>query len=186
MIRKILFGAIFLLIVSEISYAYEKNTQEGIINCNRKVGENLVVGYGEYIHRLEHDRSVVYNALNLSDEQIQIYEDMIASQIPCYEEKFNQLVQENYKLRAMQIAKSNEYDIIKQQMVVNKIRKELEKTFDKDTKSFKKCLTSDQRAKYSMIKKLQHDDVKKASHKKDYFKSNPQMNRFGNPEWCED
>ncbi|MBQ8668883.1 hypothetical protein IJ472_03805 [bacterium] len=52
-------------------------------------------------------------------------------------------------------------------------------------KQFKKCLTSDQRIKYNMIKKLEKNEYKKSKKKKkDYYKSNPQMMPFGNPPKC--
>ena len=50
-----------------------------------------------------------------------------------------------------------------------------------DCKTFKKGLTNDQRIKYNMIKKLEKDDLKKAKKPKNYYKSNPQMQPFGNP-----
>lgn len=140
------------------------------------------INYQEYVKALRDERATAYNALNLSDEQIKMYEDMIAENAPCYENDFRELVRECYRLKAMEEAKSSSCDIYHQRRVVKQLRKKLEKSFDKDTKAFKKCLTYQQRAKYSMIKKLERDDFKKASRKKkDYYKANPQMARFGNP-----
>ena len=53
-----------------------------------------------------------------------------------------------------------------------------------DCKAFKKCLTSDQRRKYNMIKKLEKDERKKSHKQKNYYKSNPLMQPFGNPINC--
>ena len=53
-----------------------------------------------------------------------------------------------------------------------------------DIKAFKKCLTRDQRIKYNMIRKLQKDDIKKSHKKKNYYKTNPQLQVFGNPQIC--
>lgn len=48
-------------------------------------------------------------------------------------------------------------------------------------KAFKKCLSNDQRIKYNMIKKLEKDNLKKSKKQPNYYKSNPQMNCFGDP-----
>jgi hypothetical protein len=50
-----------------------------------------------------------------------------------------------------------------------------------DLKTFKKCLTNDQKIKYNMIKKLEKEDYKKSKKPKNYYKSNPQMPYFGDP-----
>lgn len=173
---------IFIMLFAGKSVNAGENIQGAVVKCNRYTHPEYVKTYKEYIDKLQKERAVIYNALNLSDEQVQIYEDMISENAPCYESRFNNLMKECYKLRAMQEAKANECDILRQKRVVKNLKNNLEKSFNKDTKSFKKCLNSQQRAKYSMIKKLAHDDIKKASHKKDYYKSNPQMLPFGNPD----
>lgn len=182
--KRIVAGIIYFLFLSILSCSAQDF--EGIVKCNRCESNDSVMSYGEYIRRLQYERAVVYNALNLSDEQIQIYEDMIATQAPYYERAFKELLKEDAKLKALKTSKAGECEVLKQRRVVKKLKNNLEKQFDRNTKSFKKCLNSQQRAKYSMIKKLQHDDIKKAAHKKDYYKANPQLSRFGNPEPCSD
>ncbi len=181
MVRKIFFTLIIFCVSSNLSFA-SGAMQEGIIKCNRYSCPEEIKSYREYIDWIQAERAIVYNALNLSDEQIEIYEQMMKESVPCYENEYNKLLKECYKLKAMQTAKANECDILRQKRVVQRLKNSLEKSFEKSTKSFRKCLTMQQRAKYSMIKKLAHDDVKKASHKKDYYKKNPQMRPFGNPD----
>ena len=53
-----------------------------------------------------------------------------------------------------------------------------------DLKTFKKCLTYDQKVKYNTIKKLEKKEQKNSKKKKDYYKSNPQMRPFGNLPKC--
>ena len=48
-------------------------------------------------------------------------------------------------------------------------------------KAFKKCLTNDQRIKLNMIRKLEKENCKKSKKQPNYYKSNPQMNYFGDP-----
>ena len=55
-----------------------------------------------------------------------------------------------------------------------------DKNLIKKNKELNKILTKEQRAKYSMIRKLQKDDFKKKE--KDYYKSNPKLPKFGNPQ----
>ena len=173
---------IFMMVFAGKSALAIENIHGAVVKCNRFTHPESVMSYGEYIEKLQKERAIIYNALNLSDEQIQIYEDMMSESVPCYENRFNNLMKECYKLKAMQDANANECDILRQRRVVKNLKNNLEKSFNKDTNTFKKCLNSQQRAKYSMIKKLAHDDIKKASHKKDYYKSNPQMLPFGNPD----
>ncbi len=179
MVKKIFFAVVFLGLSINLSLASD-SIQEGFVKCNRYTCSESLKSYKEYIDWLQAERAIVYNALNLSDEQIQIYEQMMSESVPCFEQDYNKLVKECHKLNAMQTAKAGECDILRQKRVVQKLKNSLEKSFDKSTKPFRKCLTMQQRAKYGMIKKLAHDDVKKASHKKDYYKANPQMRPFGN------
>ena len=53
-----------------------------------------------------------------------------------------------------------------------------------DCKAFKKCLTRNQRIKYNMIKKLQRNERKNLCKQKNYYKTNPIMQPFGNPQTC--
>lgn len=61
------------------------------------------------------------------------------------------------------------------------LKKDIKNLQKQETKEFKKCLNHDQRSKYSMIKKLERKARKNSLHKKNYYKSNPQMRPFGNP-----
>ena len=181
MVKKIFSVLIFLFLGVNITFGSGGSMEASIVKCNRcTCPESSLKGYKDYIDRLQVERAIIYNALNLSDEQIQIYEQMMSESVPCFEQDYNKLVKECHKLNAMQTAKAGECDILRQKRVVQKLKNSLEKSFDKSTKPFRKCLTMQQRAKYGMIKKLAHDDVKKASHKKDYYKANPQMRPFGN------
>lgn len=137
-----------------------------------------------FIHRTDYNRAAVYNALNLSDEQIKTFEDMVLQNVPCYEEKYKLLEKETCRLRALQKACAEENEIIKQKRVVKCIENEIVKLQEIENKKFEKCLTRDQRNKYKMIKKLERDDAHKECRKKNLYKENPQMRAFGNPEPC--
>ena len=125
--------------------------------------------YKKYIKHIQQDRATVYNALNLSDEQIQKRED---------------LMNESFRLQAIENAGATDKEINAQKKVISSIKKSIERTLSKENKAFRKCLNGQQKAKYSMIKKLERQDYKKDLKQKDYYKSNPQMRPFGNPRPC--
>ena len=136
--------------------------------------------YKKYIKHVQQDRASVYNALNLSDAQIQKREDLMQEYNPLYEQKFDCLLKESFKLQAMQSSNAPETELASQRRVIKNIKK----TLNKETKCFRKSLNGQQKAKYSMIKKLERRDFKRDLHQKDYYKSNPQMRPFGNPQPC--
>ena len=99
-----------------------------------------------------------------------------------YDEKFKNLMVESYKLKALKCAHAGEYEISKQKKVVKNIKKDINKLIKKENKIFEKCLTGEQKAKYSMIKKLERKDFRKVCKEKDYRKANPKLHPFGNPQ----
>ena len=142
--------------------------------------------YKKHILRIQKDRALVYNALDLSDEQVKSIEECALQYNPLYEAKFNELIKESYTLKALTVANAESAEIKTQKKVVKNIKKDIDKLFKEEDKSFKKCLTREQRSKYSMIKKLERKDFKDSIHQKDYYKSNPRMRPFGNPKPCTD
>ena len=137
--------------------------------------------YKKYIKHVEQERATVYNALNLTDEQIQIRENLIKENAPLYEQKFDSLIKESFKLKALRCANVSERELAKQRRVIKKIRNSIDDMLEKENKCFEKSLTRQQRSKYSMIKRLERLDYKRDAKRKDYYKSNPQMVPFGNP-----
>lgn len=137
--------------------------------------------YQGYVHRIQRERATVYNALNLTDEQIQLREDILRENAPVYDRKFNELTKESYKIKALKEAGASEKEINRQKKVVKGIKKDIKKLLNEENKLYKKSLTREQRSKYAMIKKLEEKDFKEASHKKDLYKSNPKMVPFGDP-----
>ena len=138
--------------------------------------------YKQYIKKIQSERAVVYNALNLTDEQLKVREDIFKENSCLYDEKFKNLMVESYKLKALKCAHAGEYEISKQKKVVKNIKKDINKLIKKENKIFEKCLTGEQKAKYSMIKKLERKDFRKVCKEKDYRKANPKLHPFGNPQ----
>lgn len=171
MFRRVILVYLYFIFVNLPVFSY---------GCSLECPE-IAQKYRIYMNRIYHERAVVSNALNLTDEQVKKREELICKNNPLYEKKFEELIRESYKIKALKCAGASECDILKQKRIVNKIQKDIQSIVDGENKVFKKCLTGAQRTKFVMIKKLEKNDLKKASHQKDYYKSNPQMRRFGNP-----
>lgn len=137
--------------------------------------------YHGYIHKIQRERATVYNALDLSDEQIKLREDILKENSPIYERKFGELTKESYKIKALKEAGASDKEINRQKKVVKNIKKDIDKLLNEENKLYKKSLTREQRSKYAMIKKLERKDYKDACNKKDLYKSNPKMRPFGDP-----
>lgn len=136
------------------------------------------------IYKIQNERAAIYNALNLTDEQIKIYEGIISKNARTYEEKLTQLNKENFKIKVLEKSNADKSEIECQKKIVKSIQKGINNLQKEETKEFKKCLTHDQRSKYAMIKKLERKARKDSLHQKNYYKSNPQMRPFGNPVTC--
>lgn len=169
---------VFFLIVNFGSITYAKCPVEKDIVT---VDNNGSFCYKNYIIRIQQDRAIFYNALNLSDEQIKKREEFLQANSAIYEQKFQELKKESLKLKVLQSAGASERDIFCQKNVVRKVKNEIDNLLRQENKAFKKCLTRDQRAKSSMINKLVRLECKRKLYCKNYYKSNPQMKYFGNP-----
>ncbi len=143
--------------------------------------------YKKYVMYIQRNRAIVYNALNLTDEQIKAREEILAENEPLFNEKFDELEKEYARLSALKKSQTDEFDICRQKHIIKKIQKQIECLTDKENKAFCKCLTREQRSKYKKIEKLAYRDYKNdCKKKKDYYKSNPKMRPFGNPQYpCE-
>jgi Spy/CpxP family protein refolding chaperone len=139
--------------------------------------------YQGYVHRVQKNRATTYNALNLTNEQIKLREDMVRENTPIYNRKFAELTKESYKVKALKKAGASKKEIDRQKKVVKNTKKDIDKLLKEENKQYKKSLTREQRSKYNMIKKLEEKDYKDAANKKDYYKSNPQMVPFGDPKF---
>ena len=184
--KRILFLCLSLALMgSTVAFAESCPVKKMQGNCSKDCTyPKEAIRYKKYMKNIQQERATVYNALNLTDEQIQLREDMINKNTQLYDAKFNELIKESYKVKALKQADASDREIQKQKKVVRSVKKDIENLVNKENKQFKKSLNHDQRAKYAMIKKLEKNDFKNAAHQKDYYKSNPQMKPFGNPRPC--
>lgn len=174
MLKKILLAGLLIILSGEISLA----------KCSGKTefaNVQEAMRYKKFVEYVQQERAVIYNALNLDEEQVQFKEFLLLQNNPIYEEKLKEFVKQSYKLQALEKVDACEFEIFKQKRIVQKIRNDIEKLLNDENKCFKKVLNHEQRSKYSMIRKLERRDFRRALHQKDYYKSNPQMQAFGNP-----
>lgn len=152
--------------------------------CNNEFSvcpQNSFDKYKNYINKIQRERAAIYNALDLTDEQIQKQEEIFKQNEGIYEEKLEQLEKEDKKLCTLKKANASNSEISKQKKIVKKIKNDIKNIINKENKAYKKCLTHEQCSKYSMLKKLQKQDYNQINHQKDLYKSNPKMRPFGNP-----
>lgn len=68
----------------------------------------------KYMKTIQQERATVYNALNLTDEQIKLRENMINENSSLYDAKFNELIKESYKVKALKQAGATDREIANQ------------------------------------------------------------------------
>ncbi len=76
--------------------------------------------YKQYIKKIQSERAIVYNALNLTDEQqLKVREDMFKENSYVFMMKNSKnLMDESYKLKALKCANACEFEIAKQRKIV--------------------------------------------------------------------
>lgn len=139
--------------------------------------------YKDYILRKEKFNAINYNALQLTPEQIDQYEDLTKCDNNSYSDKLNELVNEIQKYQLMKKYNLPYSEIYNQKRHIRKLYSELSKISNRENKKLKKILTSEQRHTYNTMKHLERHDIKKQS--PDYYKKNPKMPVFGNIDKCE-
>ncbi len=123
-------------------------------------------------------RAVIYNALGLSDEQSEIFINSIRENRIDYKQISDELIAQAVKLDTLKSNKAPLREQLKQKRKIKKILKELNKKIKKEDKLLMKSLTRSQKTKYKLIVHLEKHDIKQECRKKDYYKSNPRMQRF--------
>ncbi len=140
-----------------------------------------VMYFQNYVINRQSNRAVIYNALNLTDEQRIKYKQITEKDDAYYKKYFDELVCQTFELKALKEAKAPIGETYEQKRIVKKITRDIKKISRQEDRELKKILTRKQISKYSMIKKLERHDLKKEYHPKDYYKYNKQMQFFGDP-----
>ena len=133
----------------------------------------------QLVDKIKAERNTIYNALNLTPEQIQKKDCIEKKRYEALEPELKKLCLSRKKLKDLETTKSTDTKTIKHaQKEVNEARRDIKALSNKYDKEFKKILTSEQRAKYNMIRKLKRADLKKLEQKKSH---KPDLRPFGVP-----
>ena len=149
--------------------------------CAEPYSPEWVMYFQNYVVNRQANESVIFNALNLSDEQRVEFLKIINRDDVYYKNIFDELLKESYKLQSLHEAGAGYGEIVSQKNILKSYGREIKKIARQENRDLKHILTRSQRAKYSMIKKLERHDLKTDLHAPDYFKKNPQMHSFGDP-----
>ena len=119
----------------------------------------------QLIEKIKTERNSIYNALNLTPEQINQKNDLEGKRYQELQPKLRQFCLERKKLKDIQAQKSDENTVKMAQNNLNKTKSEIKKISSKYDRDFKKILTSEQKSKYNMIVKLKRADIRELEHK---------------------
>lgn len=146
-----------------------------LFSCQIAPAQNLKYDY-------KNNRATIYNALNLTDSQIQKREEILNENAKILDGKYQKLEKESYKLSALKKGNVCNSEILEQKKVIKNIKQDISKLLSEEDKEFKKCLTNEQKTKYKTIQKLQKHDLKKEINREKIYKANPQMEEFAKPQ----
>jgi hypothetical protein len=135
--------------------------------------------YKNYVLNSQKDYLIASNVLNLSETQRQNFEQIYVKNIKIYEKDLENLVKKSFEIKALKLAKASKIELLNEKRKYYIIKNLIEKNLKLENKNLKKILTREQRAKFSMIKKLERKDYANSLKYKDFYKTNPQLEHFG-------
>jgi len=144
---------------------------------------NTAIVQGDFssqlVDKIKAERNTIYNALNLTSEQLQKKDCIEKKRYEALEPELKKLCLSRKNLKDLETTKSADISKIRAaQKEVNAARKEIKSISNKYDKEFKKILTSEQKSKYNMIRKLKRADLKKLEQKNS---KTPDLRPFGVP-----
>jgi Spy/CpxP family protein refolding chaperone len=131
---------------------------------------NTAINKGDYtpqlIEKIKNERNTIYNALNLTNEQIIKKDEIESRRYKDLEPEIQKLCLYRQKLKDISKNNSNEKATVKSvQKDLETAKKSIKNISNKYDKEFRKILNSEQKSKYSMIRKLKRADLKKLDKK---------------------
>ncbi len=111
--------------------------------------------------RIKKQREILYNALNMTQEQIKCKNEIDKKRYAELEPALEKLCLEDKKFKDLKQRCADKKTLKQQEKGLNSARKNIQEISAKYDKEFYKILTHNQRSKYSMIRKLKRDDLKK-------------------------
>jgi hypothetical protein len=167
---RVSFCIIFFILLTTCAYSKD---------FNDRYNANIVRSFRNYVCLEHRNRAVIYNALNLSDSQINQREIISERFSKFYNEKFKVLEKEAKKLDVYEKMNYSFWRIYSQRRHLESLRAEIFELLKEENRLFSCCLSREQYKKLKEIRALETKGLKNLSNKKDYYKSNPQMKAFG-------
>ncbi len=161
--KALLFAGTCMLLINPAVYSEEYVSPETEV-----VSSSVVKGdYSpQLIEKIKIERNSIYNALNLTPKQIQKKDAIEIKRYRDLEPVLRKLCLCRKQLKEQQSSKDlNNKSIDVTQKELNSIKQDIKTISNKYDKEFKKILTSEQKSKYNMIRKLKHADLKKLEQK---------------------
>lgn len=127
---------------------------------------------------MKKERLAISNALQLSEEQAKLRDDLVKNTSQILNDKFHNLYLEKTNLKMLKYENAPAQAIKEQEKKVDALCNEIGDIIKQENKDYKKILDHPQRSKLRMIEKLQRKTLKDAKKQKDYKKYNPKMREF--------
>lgn len=117
----------------------------------------------QLVEKIKLQRQTIYNALNLTPCQLKQTEQIEARRYAAIEPELSKFCILRKKVKTLSCEKNCDKKAINAaEKDLNQVKKNIKNISNKYDKEFKRILTSDQKAKYNMIRKLKRADLKKA------------------------
>lgn len=136
----------------------------------------------QLVEKIKMQRSAIYNALNLTPAQIKKVNEIENCRYKDLEPELRQLCILRKKLKGLNSAKTCDKSAISAtEHELCKVKKNIRSISNKYDKEFKKVLTSEQKSKYSMIRKLKRADLRKVERAHKNGQQQGDLRPFGQP-----
>lgn len=116
----------------------------------------------QLIDKIKIERNAIYNALNLTNNQIKQKDEIEARRYKALEPVLRKYCLCHKKLNDIK-NKNDKNEIKAAQKEIETAKKDIKNISNKYDKAFKKVLTSEQKAKYNMVRKLKREEIKKST-----------------------
>ena len=140
--------------------------------------ENYDKSFRELRDEMKKERLAISNALQLTDEQARLRDELVKNNSQILNEKFYNLYLEKKDLKLLKFENASAQVIKEKENNVKIICDEIGDIIKQENKDYKKILDHQQRSKLRMIEKLQRKTLKDSKKQKDYKKYNPKMREF--------
>lgn len=115
----------------------------------------------QLINKIKMERNTIYNALNLTFEQIKQKDAIEEKRYSELEPTLRKYCLCHKKLNDIKKSKTtNENEIKAVQKEIDSLKKDIKDISNKYDKNFKKILTGEQKSKYDMVRKLKRAEIK--------------------------